>query len=53
MKIKDYICIFNQIRKSKGCIVISDLSKGGKIATFYGNYTIDDLNKFTKSFNNN
>lgn len=53
MKIKEYILIFRQIRGSKGCIVISDLSRGCKIATVYGNYTMDDLHKYTKGFDNN
>lgn len=50
MKIKEYITIFRQIRGSKGCIVITDLSEDCKIATVYGNYTIDDLHKYTKGF---
>lgn len=54
MKVKELYKIFKQLRHSNGCILITKINnKGVGLASLYGDFTVEDLDKYTKGFNNN
>lgn len=52
MTIKELYKISKQLRHNDGCIIITRLQKGVTKASLYGSYTADDLDRYTKGFNN-
>lgn len=52
MSVKNIIKIIKLLYNKKGCIIIYKVSYGA-VASRFGNFTNNDINKYTKNFNNN